>query len=114
MKMTRHAVERMRERGIPERLLQLTLCAGSRQEGRPDRLILTRNALRALCDEGRFALEEYQLAEGLLPVVCVVVGDWVVTVWRPRDPTGGLPSALSTGSDERSFNSGRKNSGEAA
>lgn len=83
MKKTNHVRNRMRHRNIHESVLDLLLSEGVPLTENPDRLLLTTRHLKALIVEGLIDRRLAQRAEKSLPLVGVVKGNMVITVFRP-------------------------------
>ena len=81
-KKTRHARHRQRQRSIHPDVVELTLREGVPLSRNDDRLLLNRRRVQELRSEGEVDAHTLDRAEKAVPLVCVLVGENLVTAFR--------------------------------
>jgi len=73
---------RARQRNIHPSLIQLVFYEGVPLSRNPNRLLLGKRAIKRLKEEGRVDRKLLQRAEKAGPLVCVVLGNTIRTIFR--------------------------------
>lgn len=84
MRLTQHAIQRMRQRQIPEEVIELALAEGKPLSRNQDRILLSAKRVDELRHDESIDLAVVARAARVAPIVCVLVRDILVTAFRPR------------------------------
>jgi hypothetical protein len=99
--VTRHAIDRMRNRGIAADVADLVLMEGDRLTHRQDRYLLRSDIINVLRKENpdMYSSDLLKRAEKACPIVVVYKDDAFVTAFRPQKGINRAPRGRNLGKD---------------
>lgn len=80
-----HAVERARQRGIPDDVAHLAMMEGDRLPHHQDRFLLTEDMFPEIEACGLYPKELLKKARKVVPIVVVFQDDTIITAFRPTE-----------------------------